>query len=142
MGIKMRALLKSPWVFHLSTGSCNNCDIEFLDCLTPRFDVERFGMLLAGSIRHADVLIVTGSANRKCIPRVKQVYEQMPKPCFVVAVGECALSRGMFIESYNCPLPIDKIIPVDVYIPGCPPKPEAIIAGITKLLKKVEEQTK
>ena len=140
MGLKEKILTKSLYVFHVSSGSCNNCDIEVLDCLTPRFDIERFGMLLAGSIMHADVLLVTGSANRKCIPRIKQVYKQMPKPCFVVAIGECALSRGMFIESYNCPLPIDKIIPVDIYIPGCPPKPEAIIAGIMKLIDKAKEK--
>ena len=146
MSLKLKALLKSPWVFHLSTGSCNNCDIEILDCLTPRFDIERFGMLLAGSIRHADVLLVTGSMNRKCIPRVKRLYEQVPKPCLVVAVGECSLSRGMFIHSYNCPVPVDHVIPVDhilpvdVYIPGCPPKPEAIIAGVVKLIEKVKSE--
>lgn len=137
MGVKLKALLKSPWVFHLSTGSCNNCDIEILDCLTPRFDIERFGILLAGSIKHADVLLVTGSANRKSMERVKRLYEQVPKPCLVVAIGECALSRGIFIQSYNCPVPVDKIIPVDIYIPGCPPRPEAIIAGISKLIEKV-----
>src|SRR4030042_2338662 len=116
MGIQLNALLKSPWVFHLSTGSCNNCDIEVLDCLTPRFDVERFGMLLAGSIRHADVLLITGSCNRKSTAILKKIYnEQVSKPCFVVAIGECSLSRGLFIDSYNCPLPLDKIIPVDVY---------------------------
>lgn len=138
MSIKVKALLSAPWVFHMSTGSCNNCDIEILDCLTPRFDIERFGMLLAGSIKHADVLLVTGSANRKCIPRIKKIYEQMPKPCLVVAIGECSLSRGMFIHSYNCPVPVDKILPVDVYIPGCPPRPEAIIAGVVKLIEKVK----
>ena len=138
MSIKLKALLKSPWVFHLSTGSCNNCDIEILDCLTPRFDIERFGMLLVGSIKHADVLLVTGSVNRQCISRIKDLYEQMPKPCLVVGIGECSLSRGMFIHSYNCPVPLDKIIPVDVYIPGCPPKPEAIIAGVVKLIEKVK----
>ena len=101
-GITFKALLKSPWVFHLSTGSCNNCDIEILDCLTPRFDIERFGMRLAGSIRHADVLLVTGSCNRKTMERVRRIWEeQVPKPCVVVAIGECALSRGMFIHSYN-----------------------------------------
>ena len=142
MSVKLKALLKSPWVFHMSTGSCNNCDIEVLDCLTPRFDIERFGMILAGSIRHADVLLVTGSANRKSMERVKRLYEQVPKPCLVVAIGECSLSRGMFIHSYNCPVPIDKIIPVDVYIPGCPPKPEAIIAGVVKLIGKVESTLK
>jgi Ni,Fe-hydrogenase III small subunit len=138
MSVKLEALLKSPWVFHLSTGSCNNCDIEILDCLTPRFDIERFGIVLAGSIKHADVLLVTGSANRKSAARVKKLYEQVPKPCLVVAIGECSLSRGMFIQSYNCPVPVDQIIPVDVYIPGCPPKPEAIIAGVVKLIEKVK----
>ena len=139
MNTTLKALLKSPWVFHMATGSCNNCDIEILDCLTPRFDIERFGMRLAGSIRHADVLLVTGSCNRKTMERVKRLYEeQVPKPCVVVAIGECALSRGMFIHSYNCPMPLDKYIPVDVYIPGCPPKPEAIIAGVVKLIEKVK----
>lgn len=142
MGILNNALLKSLWVFHLSTGSCNNCDIEILDCLTPRYDVERFGILLTGSIKHADVLLVTGSVNRKCIPRIKRLYEQMPKPLLAVAIGECALSRGIFIHSYNCPVPLDKLIPVDVYIPGCPPKPEAIIAGLVKLIERVKTQKK
>jgi Ni,Fe-hydrogenase III small subunit len=142
MSFKLKALLKSPWVFHLSTGSCNNCDIEILDCLTPRFDIERFGMLLVGSIKHADVLLITGSCNRKSAERLKRLYEQAPKPILVVAIGECSLSRGMFIHSYNCPLPVDKVIPVDAYIPGCPPKPEAIIAGVVKLIEKVKEKSK
>lgn len=140
MDIRLKALLKSPWVYHLSTGSCNNCDIEVLDCLTPRHDIERFGMLLAGSIKHADVLLITGSCNRQSVERLKRLYDQVPKPCFVVAIGECALSRGVFIHSYNCPLPLDRIIPVDVYIPGCPPKPEAIIGGVVKLLEKVKRE--
>lgn len=135
--MKLKALLKSPWVFHLSTGSCNNCDIETLDCLTPRFDIERFGMLLVGSIKHADVLLVTGSCNRMSVERLKRLYEQVPKPCLVVGIGTCTGSRGLFVDSYNCPVPLDHIIPVDVYIPGCPPKPEAIMAGVVKLIGKV-----
>ena len=141
MGILDNAFLKSLWVFHLATGSCNNCDIEILDCLTPRHDIERFGMLLTGSIKHADVLLVTGAVNRQCIPRIKRIYEQMPQPRLVVAIGECALSRGVFIHSYNCPLPLDHVIPVDVYIPGCPPRPEAIIAGLVKLIEQRKTQT-
>ena len=140
MGILDDAFLKSLWVFHLATGSCNNCDIEILDCLTPRHDIERFGMLLTGSIKHADVLLVTGAVNRQCIPRIKRLYEQMPQPRLVVAIGECALSRGVFIHSYNCPLPLDHVIPVDVYIPGCPPRPEAIIAGLIKLIEQRKAQ--
>ncbi|MBX3175809.1 MAG: NADH-quinone oxidoreductase subunit NuoB [Candidatus Hydrogenedentes bacterium] len=133
----LKAVCNAPWVFHCSTGSCNNCDIEVLDCLCPRFDVERFGMLLAGSVKQADVLLVTGSCNRKSAARLKRLYEQIPKPCLVVAIGECAMSRGIFIESYNCPVPLDHIIPVDLYIPGCPPKPEAVLAGIVRLVGRV-----
>lgn len=142
MSFRVNALLKSPWLFHLSTGSCNNCDIEVLDCLTPRFDVERFGMVLTGSIKHADVLLVTGSCNRQSAERLRRLYDQAPKPCVVVAIGECSLSRGMFVESYNCPVPVDHVVPVDVYIPGCPPKPEAIIAGVVKLMARLRETTK
>lgn len=137
MGIKLKALLKSPWVFHLCVGgSCNNCDIEILDALTPKFDLERFGILLVGSVRHADVMLVTGSLSRKAAPRVKRIYEQMPKPKLVVAIGTCSCGRGIFKDGYNTPCPVDELIPVDVYIPGCPPKPEAIISGVVKLLKK------
>jgi Ni,Fe-hydrogenase III small subunit len=138
MNLKLRALLRSPWVFHLSTGSCNNCDIEILDCLTPRFDVERFGILLAPSIKHADVLLITGIANRKSTIRLKRLYEMAPKPCLVVAIGECSLSRGIFMPSYNAPVPVDKVVPVDAYIPGCPPKPEAIISGLVQLIQKIK----
>ena len=139
MNIKKKALTKSLWVFHLSTGSCNNCDIEILDLLTPRYDVERFGILLASSIRHADVLLVTGAVSRMAAPMLKKLWEQAPKPCFVVAVGGCACSQVIFKGSYNMPKPVDEIVPVHAYIPGCPPKPEAIIAAIVKLIKKVSE---
>jgi Ni,Fe-hydrogenase III small subunit len=137
MGFREKVLTKSIYVFHLSSGSCNNCDIEILDCLTPRYDVERFGIVLVGSIKHADVLLCTGSANKMTIPLIKRLYEDMPKPGFVVALGACGASCGMFKDSYNTGAPLDEIIPVDAYIPGCPPKPEAIIDGIVKLVKKV-----
>ena len=133
------AFLKSLWVFHLSTGSCNNCDIELLDCLTPRHDVERFGMLLVGSIKHADVLLVTGSVNRKCIPRLKRLYEQMPEPKWVISMGACASSGGVF-NTYTLVQGVDQFIPVDVYIPGCPPRPEALIHGIMTLQMKIDGQ--
>jgi len=137
MDLKTKALTKSIWVFHISAGSCNNCDIEILDCLTPRFDLERFGIQLVGSVRHADALLITGAMNRKSVPRLKKLYEQAPKPCFVIAVGQCALSMHMFRDSYNMIGPLDKILPVDLYIPGCPPKPEAIIDGLVKLVAAV-----
>ncbi|MCM8788598.1 MAG: NADH-quinone oxidoreductase subunit NuoB [Candidatus Omnitrophica bacterium] len=136
--LKIKALKKSLFVFHLSTGSCNNCDIEILDCLTPRFDIERFGMTLAGSIKHADVLLVTGIVNVKNVDRIKILYQQMPKPGFVIAIGGCACTGGIFRDGYQMAGPLDKVIPVDVYIPGCPPKPEAMIAGIVKLLEKIK----
>ncbi len=137
MNLKLKALTKSPWVFHLSTGSCNNCDIEILDCLTPRYDVERFGILLVGSVRHADAILITGAMNKKAAIRAKRIYEQAPKPCLVIAFGACACGQGIFRGSYNAPKTVDEMIPVDVYIPGCPPKPEAMIAGIVKALGKV-----
>ncbi len=138
LDLKKKALKKSLFVFHLSTGSCNNCDIEILDCLTPRFDIERFGMTLVGSIRHADVLLITGIGNIKNAGRIKKLYHQMPKPGFVVAIGACACTGGIFREGYNMAGPIDRIIPVDVYIPGCPPKPEAMISGIVRLLNRIK----
>ena len=142
MSIKLKALTKSLWVFHLSTASCNNCDIEILDCLTPRHDIERFGMLLVGSIKHADVLLVTGIVNKKCKPVLKKLYEQAPKPCFVIAIGTCPAGRGMFSNTYMVDEaePLDKVIPVDAYIPGCPPKPEAIIDGVVKLINKIRKK--
>lgn len=142
MGIREKILTKSIYVFHLSSGSCNNCDIELLDCLTPRYDLERFGIVLVGSIKHADALLCTGSANKMTIPRIKKLYEQMPKPGFVIAWGACGSSRGLFKDSYNTGDPLDQIIPVDAYIPGCPPKPEAIIAGIKKLVDKINSRKK
>ena len=135
--LKLKALAKSPWVFHFCSASCNNCDIEILDCLTPRFDIERFGIQLVGSIRHADAMLVTGAINKKAIPILKKLYSQMPKPGLVIAIGTCAMSQHMFGESYMFMEPADKHIPVDVYIPGCPPKPEAIISGVVKALQKL-----
>lgn len=131
-------LKKAPWVFHLGASACNNCDIEILDTLTPKFDVERFGIVLVGSPRHADVLVVSGIVNRQSIERFKRVYDSVPKPKLVVAVGVCACSADMFRDSYNFVKPVDEIIPVDVYVPGCPPKPEAIISGILKALEKIK----
>jgi Ni,Fe-hydrogenase III small subunit len=138
MSIKTSALTNSIWVFHASVGSCNNCDIEILDCFTPRHDIERFGIQLIGSIRHADAILITGAMNKKSVVRLKKIYEQAPRPCLVIAVGQCALSQHMFKDSYNVAGPLDSIIPVDLYIPGCPPKPEAMISGILKLVKKMK----
>jgi ech hydrogenase subunit C len=134
MSILTWARTHSPWLIHFNAGACNACDIEVVAALTPRFDVERFGALLKGSPRHADVMVVSGSVPRKIRDRLKRIYEQMPDPKFVVAVGSCAISGGVFQDCYNVMEGVDKIIPVDAYIPGCPPKPEAILDGVVKLL--------
>lgn len=139
MGLKEEALLKSLWVFHLACSPCNNCDIEILDALTPRYDLERFGIQLVGSIRHADVLLVTGVPTTKTAVKLKKLYEQMPKPGLVVAIGTCACGLGIFKDGYNTVAPVDKIVPVNAYIEGCPPKPEAIIMGVVKLIKSLSK---
>jgi len=137
MGLKNFCLKKSLWLFHFAGASCNNCDIEILDVLTPRYDVERFGMQLIGSPRHADIILVSGSINQRDKPRLLEIYNQASKPVFVVAFGACGCTGGIFAEGNTFAGPVDKIIPVDAYIPGCPPKPEAILAGISKLVKTI-----
>ncbi|MBN1201097.1 MAG: NADH-quinone oxidoreductase subunit B family protein [Anaerolineae bacterium] len=137
--IKTWARINSPWAIHFNSGSCNGCDIEILATLTPRYDLERFGVKLQGSPRHADILICTGPVTRQARDRLVRIYEQMPEPKFVVAVGSCALSGGVFQGCYNVMGGIDKVLPVDAYIPGCPPRPEAIIDGLVKLLTQLQE---
>lgn len=129
---------RSLWVFHLNTSSCNGCDIEIVALLTPKYDVERFGIKLVGSPKHADVLLVTGPVNRKMLPRLKLIYEQTPDPKAVIVVGTCGTSGGVFYDSYNLVGPIDKHIPVDIYVPGCPIRPEAVIDGVLKAWLKLE----
>ena len=128
------ARVKSPWVLHFNSGACNGCDIEIVALLTPKYDVERFGVKLEPSPRHADVLLVTGGVTQQCAERLKRVYDQMPQPKFVVAIGACACSGGVFAGCYNVVGGVDKVIPVTAYIPGCPPRPEAILDGVVKLL--------
>ena len=138
MSLKMWALRKSLWVYHVNTGACNNCDIEVLELLTPRFDIERFGMILVGSPRHADVLAVTGVCTRQAQPRLQEVYRQTPKPVVVLAVGSCANAQGIFAEAYHMGSTVDETIravdpnAIIAYVPGCPPKPEAMIAAVVK----------
>jgi NADH-quinone oxidoreductase B subunit len=136
--VKTWARVNSPWAIHFNSGSCNGCDIEILATLTPRFDVERLGIKLQGSPRHADVLICTGPVTRQAKDRLLRVYEQMPDPKFVIAVGSCGLSGGAFQGCYNITGNINEVIPVDVYVPGCPPRPEAIIYGVAQLLAKLQ----
>lgn len=137
MGFYTKILKRSLWVFHVSASPCNNCDIEILDMLTPRYDLERFGIKLVGSVRHADVLLITGMGGCKVSERVIRIYNQAPKPVFVIAVGTCPVAGATFKESYTRCGPLDRFVPVDLYIPGCPPKPETMIAGISELLGRL-----
>ncbi len=133
------ARLKSPWVIHFNTGACNACDIEIVAALTPTYDLERFGIQLKGTPRHADVLLCSGPVTRQIRDRLIRIYEQLPEPKFVVAVGTCACSGGVFEGCYNMLSGIDEAIPVSAYIPGCPASPDAIIDGVSKLLKNFEQ---
>ena len=134
------ARIKSPWILHFNTGACNACDIEIIASLTPRYDLERFGVLLKGTPRHADILVCSGPVTKQIEDRLKRIYEQMPNPKFVVAVGTCSCSGGIFNGCYNIQGGINTVIPVSAYIPGCPASPKAIIDGMVKLLRSLEEK--
>ncbi len=136
---RVKIVRYSPWLVHFNTGACNGCDIEVLAAITPLYDPERFGVKLAPSIRHGDILVVTGGVTKKAAARLKRLYEQMPEPKFVVAVGACGCSGGVFSGSYAMVSGVDKVIPVDMYVPGCPPRPEAILHAILKLLEKLQK---
>ncbi len=129
---------KSPWIAHYNASSCNGCDLEILACLTPRYDVERLGVVLRESPRHADILLVSGIVNNQNKDRLIRVYDQMAEDKFVIAIGSCAISGGPFHESWNMAGPVDKVIPVDMYVPGCPPRPESITHAIMQLLEGVK----
>jgi len=135
MNWTINALTKSLNVFHLAGSACNNCDIEILDALTPRYDLERFGITLVGSIRHADVLLLSGVFNRKSAVRVRELLAQAPRPYLVLAIGGCPASGLMFRDSYNCNEVPGDYIPIDAFVPGCPPKPEAVIAGVVRVIE-------
>lgn len=140
MGFIDNSRAKSPWVVHFDCGSCNGCDIEVLACLTPLYDIERFGILNIGNPKHADVLLVTGTVNPRNERVLRNVYEQIPEPKVVVAIGACACTGGIFADCYNVIQGVDKIIPVDVYVPGCAARPEAIIDGVVLGLQKFGEK--
>jgi len=134
------ARVKSPWVLHFNTGACNACDIEIIASLTPCYDLERFGIVLKATPRHADILLCSGPVTKQVESRLVMIYEQMLEPKFVVAVGTCASSGGVFKGCYNVDGGIDKVLPVSAYIPGCPVSPKAVIDGVVKLLQSVEEK--
>ena len=117
------------------------CAFEFIAAEGPRFDMSRFGMeILRASPRQADLMITAGTLSWKMAPVVRRIYNQMPEPKWVIAMGACAISGGIFRSSYNVVPGYNKIIPVDVYVPGCPPRPEALIYGVQQLQKKIAKE--
>ena len=138
----MSNVSKSPWLLHYDGSSCNGCDIEVLACLTPVYDVERFGVINTGNPKHADIFLITGGVNPQNKPVVEQIYAQMPNPKVVVAVGICACNGGIFKECYNILGGVDTVIPVDIYVPGCAARPEAIIDGVVKAIALLDEKHK
>ena len=135
-----KSLPKSLWVFHTNAGGCNGCDIEVLDALTPTFDIERLGMRLVGSPRHADVLLVCGPVTRPMLAPLRRLYDAVPDPKIVVAIGACAVGGGPWFDTYNVVGGVDRVIPVDMYIPGCPARPEAILHGVAQLLELAKKK--
>nr|NP_569633.2 NADH dehydrogenase subunit K [Psilotum nudum] len=133
------ARLSSLWPLLYGT-SC--CFIEFASLIGSRFDFDRYGLVPRSSPRQADLIITAGTVTMKMAPSLIRLYEQMPEPKYVIAMGACTITGGMFsTDSYSTVRGVDKLIPVDIYLPGCPPKPEAIIDAVIKLRKKVAQET-
>ena len=136
----MNGFSKSPWIIHYDASSCNGCDIEVLACLTPLYDVERLGVVNTGNPKHADIFLVTGAVNEQSKAVVENIYHQLPEPKVVVAIGVCAATGGIFRECYNISGGVDTVIPVDVFVPGCAARPEAIIDGVVRALAVLQEK--
>ena len=140
MGLMSLSKEKSPWIYHLNTGSCNGCDIELVALLGPRYDVERFGVKLTGSPKHADIVIVTGPVTTQSSERMLRVLSQVPEPKVVMSIGSCPMSCNVFKGSYSVDGPLDKWTKVDVAVGGCAPKPEAIIQGLVEAVKILKDK--
>jgi len=141
-GLKLRARIKdlfgrSLHIREVDAGSCNGCEVEIVNLSNPVYDVERFGIHFVASPRHADMLLVTGPVTRQMELALVKTYGATPSPKLVVACGSCAISGGIFERNYAVTGGIDRSVPVDVYIPGCPPRPEAILHGIFLALDKI-----
>lgn len=135
-----KAFPRALWVYHVNTGACNGCDIEVINVLTPYYDAERFGIKLVGSPRHADALLVCGPVTRQVAPAVRRLWEAVPAPKLVFAIGSCAAGGGIWFDSYNIIGGAEKVLPVDFFVPGCPPRPEAILYGVAVALGLAPKQ--
>jgi membrane-bound hydrogenase subunit mbhJ len=135
-----KAFPRALWVYHANTGACNGCDIEVINVLTPYYDAERFGIRLVGSPRHADVILISGPVTRQVAPALKRLVDAVPEPKLVFAVGSCAAGGGAWFDTYSTMGGADKVIHVDYFIPGCPPRPEAILYGVAVALGLVPKQ--
>jgi len=131
MGFLTAIAKRSPWLYRINAGSCNGCDVELATtaCI-PRYDVERLGCQYCGSPKHADIVLITGPLTLRVKDRVLRVFQEIPEPKVTVAIGICPISGGVFRDSYAIAGPVDNYLPVDVNVPGCPPRPQAIIEGI------------
>ncbi len=121
---------RSPWVYRLNAGSCNGCDIEVAPCFCPRYDAEQIGAVLQGSPKHADILLVSGPITLRTKAILEDIYAQIPAPKAVIAVGSCPASGNVFAGSPTVVGSAEEVVPVDLYVPGCPPRPQAILEAI------------
>ena len=136
-----RVLGRSLAIREVDAGSCNGCELEIIALNNPRYDIERFGIHFVASPRHADMLLVTGPVTRNMELALQKTYDAVPNPKLVVAVGACGISGGLFGVNYATRGGVDQVIPVDVYVPGCPPRPEALLYGILLAIGRLEGET-
>lgn len=134
------SMAKSPWIYHINTGSCNGCDIELVSVITPRYDAERMGFKLTGTPRHADIVVVSGPVTAQSKDRLIRTLAQVPEPRVIVSLGSCPRSCNVFKGSYSVEGPLDKFCTVDVSVAGCTPKPEAILDGLALAAQILKEK--